>query len=256
MEYIVMHNVANITGIVFGGGEAGQQGTPLWSARTFRTPVFGSRILSPEEEFLLYSNQLYVLITSTDFPAGELIGYYTTDFDWVAYLSGTNIVPPISTPAAGCAIFRLTATEGSEATNQLNYEIFHSVQLPLQAFLQVAYEGSNGPVDRIFESVFSPIRGNDIILDDDELEALTVNALYVTVTSEDFPLFGEVRGQIRRISPCNPQSDNLLSITRGSIGVDVPSAYYQPGAGSSSSLELNLFAILLTAVFVLFAYVF
>ena len=144
------------------------------------SPIYGSVLLSDEEELLLYSRELFVLITSEQFPSGEIRGQITVDFDFWAYLSGTSVVSPVTTPAVGIA----TMTLQGDQNRRVDYSIFHSVEFPLRVNINVARAGSNGPLDIVFPSVFSPIRGDDIVLDDDELEAFATEGSYISILSD------------------------------------------------------------------------
>lgn len=209
IEYVVMHNIPDARGAFIGAAPAGDFGITLFSLGRGASPIYGSVQLTPEEELLLYDRGLYVSVVSVEFQSGEIRGQITADFDWYAYLSGTNVVSPITTPAVGIATMRL---EG-EQNRRLNYAIFHNVELPLRATVNVAKEGENGPLDLIFASVFSPIRGDDIVLDDDELEAFVTDGIYFSVTSVDYPFLGEIRGQVKRINPCSASNDNSLTVS-------------------------------------------
>lgn len=209
LEFVVFHNVPDARGGFIGVASEGEPGINLFSLGQPSSPIYGSIQLNSEEEVLLYSRQLYTSIVSVEFPAGEIRGQITVDFDWWAYLSGTNVVSPVTTPAVGVATMRLLGQQN----RRVDYSIFHSIELPLRATMNIAREGENGPLDLVFPSVFSPIRGDDLVLDDDELEAFVTEGAYISITSIDNPFLGEVRGQIRRVNPCKASRDNTLTVS-------------------------------------------
>merc|ERR1712100_919066 len=155
--------------------------------------------------------ELFVLITSEQFPSGEIRGQITVDFDLWAYLSGTSVVSPVTTPAVGIA----TMTLQGDQNRRVDYSIFHSI---------------------VFPSVFSPIRGDDIVLDDDELEAFATEGSYISILSDSYPFIGEVRGQIRRVNPCTASNDNSLTISQSDGEPDdVDVSTYDGGNGGVSA---------------------
>mmetsp|Transcript_127592 Transcript_127592/g.190188 ORF Transcript_127592/g.190188 Transcript_127592/m.190188 type:complete len:593 (-) Transcript_127592:76-1854(-) len=214
LEYVLMHNVPDALGAFIGAAPLGEPGITLFSLTTGASPIYGALQLRQEEELLLYSRSLYVSVVSDEFSQGEIRGQITVDFDWWAYLSGSNVVSPVTTPSVGIA----TMTLFGQQNRKLDYSIFHSVQTPLRATLNVAREGENGPLDLVFPSAFSPIRGDDIVFDDDELEAFVTEGSYVSITSLNYPFLGEIRGQVRRVNPCKAQNDNSLTV---SVSFDV-----------------------------------
>lgn len=209
LEWVILHNIPDAKGGFIGAAPEGAQGITLFSLGNGISPIYGSVKLNAEEELLLYTKGLYTTIVSGEYPAGEIRGQIAYDYDWWAYLSGTNVVSPVTTPAVGVA----TMTLFGEQNRKLDYSIFHNVEYPLRATLNVAKTGVNGELDLVFPTVFSPIRGNDIVFDDDELEAFATDSSYITITSIDYPFVGEIRGQIRRINPCKTQNDNELTVS-------------------------------------------
>lgn len=209
LEFVILHNVPDARSAFIGTAAAGQPGINLFSLGSGASPIYGSVQMNNEEEVLLYSRNLYTTIVSVEFPQGEIRGQISVEYDWWAYLSGTNVVSPVTTAAVGVATLQLSGQQN----RRLDYSIFHSVEFPLRATINIAREGQNGPLDLVFPTVFSPIRGDDIVFDDDELEAFVTEGAYISITSIDNPFLGEVRGQIRRVDPCKAGSDNSLTIS-------------------------------------------
>lgn len=209
LEYLVMHNVPDATGAFVHAAPENNNGAVLFALENFISPIYGSVQLTLEEELILYTQQMYFNIASEDFNSGEIRGQITVEADWWAYLSGTNVVPPVTTEAVGCATFFLDG----EQNRILNYDIHHSVATPQEVTLEIGQEGQNGDLDLVFPSIFSPIRGDSFVLDDDDLEAFVTESSYVTVLSEAYPFIGEVRGQIKRVNPCRATNDNSLTLS-------------------------------------------
>ena len=251
-EFIVMHTIRNSVSVNIGFGKIGEDGPTLYSVNSRNiSAVFGSRYLSYEEEYYLYTDQLFVTVSSGDFPEAEIRGQISTNFDFYAYLSGTFVSSPITTAAVGCATFLYT-----NRTRVFDYAIYHSVESPIEVTMSVGAEGQEGVVDRIFPAVSSPIRGDSFILDDDEIEALAYENLYVQVVSTSYPYVGEIRGQIKRIKPCKPNDDNQLSLSEpdtfnsrayssGVTSGQLTSGYF----GSSDSNILNANILLILVIF-------
>ena len=202
LEFIVIHTIRDSQSVSISFGESGVIGPALYSVDSSnQSSVFGSVRLTPEEQYYLYTYQLYVWVNSDDFPSGEIRGQIDTTNDFYSYLSGTFVTTPVTTSALGCATFTFT-----QENRTFNYAVYHTVKNALSVNLGVGSEGEGGFIDRIFPAVESPIRGDTFILDDDEIEALAYDRLYVQVVSTDYPFVGEIRGQIKQLKPCKPQA--------------------------------------------------
>jgi hypothetical protein len=231
LEFLILHDIPDASRMFIFTGPANQPQI-VTELPTPGSPVYGTLKLSPQIELLLYRQQLSILITSPEFPQGEISGEISVAFDWWVYLSGTNVVSPVTTASVGCATMRL---EGDQ-NRRLNYEILHSVPVnnTLDVLLAIGKEGENGVVDRIFASSASPIRGDDIIMDDDELEAYVTDRAYLLVTSDEYPYLGEIRGTIKRVNPCVASNDNVLTVSV-SDGVYNPQRSVTGNGGGSSA---------------------
>jgi len=192
-------------------GPRGTTGRILFNLSRTDSPIFGSTRLNRTEEFAFFSQHLYVQIDSTDFPTGEIRGQAEVAYDYYAYLSGTHNVPPRSTAATGCAAFRLDQDQ-----HELHYSIHHTVTDPLEANLMVGFEGQNGFLDRHFRRATSPIIGDSALMDDDEEIHFLEEQMYIEITSQEYP-HGELRGQILRINPCDPDQFSTLTAPAESV---------------------------------------
>jgi CHRD domain. len=233
LEFIVAHNVPNAERVSVHFGEEGVGGPVLFSvdSRNLQA-VFGSRILTHEEQYYLYTRQLYITVSSNSSLVEVIRGQIGTTYTLYSYLSGTFVSSPVTTSALGCATFLFT-----NQTREFDYAIYHTVADPILVTLSKGSEGQEGFVDRIFPSLNSPIRGNNFLLDDDEVEALAFEDLYVQVVSSSYPVVGEIRGQIKQIRPCKPQDDYRLSLSDPDTFY---SRYYSSGV-TSGQLTIGYF---------------
>ena len=72
LDYLVFHNVPSALSASIYAGAPGVAGSLFFDLSRFQNPIFGSQILTAEEEYLLYQKQLYVGISSVAFPNGEV----------------------------------------------------------------------------------------------------------------------------------------------------------------------------------------
>eukprot|EP01095_Lingulamoeba_sp_RSL-Kostka_P002695 TRINITY_DN13606_c0_g1_i1.p1 TRINITY_DN13606_c0_g1~~TRINITY_DN13606_c0_g1_i1.p1 ORF type:complete len:651 (+),score=275.06 TRINITY_DN13606_c0_g1_i1:40-1992(+) len=228
MEYFIVHDIENPTSAFLHAGPIGEIGSARFSLSRSESPIYGAIQLTLEEEFLLYSQQLYFNIYSGAFSSGEIRGQITIEYDFYAYISGTNVVPPVTTSSVGCATMDLIGDQ----SRIMDYQIIHHVSDPDSTAIRTAREGENGGITFRMQSTRSPIEGNDYILDDDELQDLKNENLYLSVASGDFP-FGEIRGQIKRIKPCVVSRDDSLTLIPGIPSIGLPSS------DVSNSLDLQ-----------------
>ena len=125
MEWMIFHTVSQPTSLLVRAAPPGFSGPILFSttgANALRSPIFGSKILNAEEEWVLYAQQMYFQINSVNFPSGEIRGQLTTQFDFFAFITGVQMVPPVTTAHMGCATFNLR-----DLNFNVDFEIFHSI---------------------------------------------------------------------------------------------------------------------------------
>jgi len=208
MEYLIYHSVPQATRLEARAAPHGFSGPLLFALgpeHNLKTPIYGSRILGPEEEYVLYAEQMYFQINSVNFPDGEIRGQLTAQYDFFAHMTGIQVVPPITTANLGCATFDLT-----DLNYNVDFEVMHSIEDATAVDLVRGGIGEPGdPLNTrhlaaasIRRSPESPLIG-DVILDDDDQAAWITDRTFVQVSSERFP-FGEIRGQVMRIKPCDP----------------------------------------------------
>jgi len=235
-EYLVFHNVQSATSAIIEQAVNGSTGAALFGLSRAQSPIFGFNYLSLEEEYLLYSLQLYVNIISTNNPQGEIRGNINVQYQYYAYLSGTQINPPITTGSLGCATFSF----GNNRT--MNYDIEHSVAFPLSTEFSLGAYGQNGLYQFSFPNTASPIQGS-VDLDDDELANLVEGFTYVTVRSSTY-FSGEIRVQIFRVNPCTVTRDNGISAPAPPQPfITNPNFNINAGSSVAASLLVVIFAL-------------
>lgn len=208
MEYFIMHNVDDaVAAFAFEGGP-NTNGPIQFSLDNFRSPTYGSHVLNEEQEYALYTEQLYLSIISNQFPNGEIRGTLTSfDYDFYAYLTGSEIIPPVSTASVGLGLFKVVPSNPAAPNNgfrALEFYVMHNIESTNALIGQIrgGFEGENGDLVLQFnQQVFSPFNGQ-FDVDDDDLQALVDDQLYLTILTDTHPL-GEIRGNIKRIKPCD-----------------------------------------------------
>lgn len=247
LEYLVVHDVASPISAQIRAAPPGSRGAILFSLSTAESPIYGSKVLSAAEEYLLYAQQMYVQVDSLNFPQnGEIRGQLTTQFDFFAYLTGNQMVPPVTTASLGCASFDLT-----DYNYNLDFEVVHSVDDPTNVYFVQGKLGETGTLAdtrqlQIYasnRSPDSPVIG-DMTIDDDEQVNFVQGFSYVQVNSAQYPL-GEIRGQIYRIHPCDPdqssETSNLIDYAPYTY-VDLPITFNE-GNMLTASYMMTLAAV-------------
>jgi hypothetical protein len=241
-----MHTIRDAQSVLIGVGLEGTAGPSIFfvNSQTLSS-VYGSFFLSYDEEYYLYTNQLFVMVNSNDYPSGEIRDQIGTLYDFYAYMSGTFVNGAVSTSALGCATFTLT-----DSNRTFNYDIFHSVSSPIEITLNVGADGEEGPVDRVFPGTHSPIKGNDFILDDDEIDNIAHNNMYVQIRSDVYQYPGEIRGQLKRVKPCIPQPYylNLPGVYNGN-STQGGQNYASSPASTLTPFNVNIIICMLLFIF-------
>lgn len=231
LEYVIHHSIqeGDVTGFI---GFKDGQFIPLFSLPRGESPVYGSEILTEEEALALYNGNLIVALQSNF--QGGIVGQINSDWDFWAYLSGTNEVSPVTTPATGAGIFRLVqdADDDDGVPSTLQYDIYHTVANPRSASFMGGAEGNPGILKFSIQNLNVMVDGNpekspwsgSIDMDDDELEALVDELLFFEITTIQHPQ-GEIRGTLKRIDPC--QESDLSFSHYSSSPIDVFSYFTQ-----------------------------
>ena len=192
LEYLVYHNVPNALSATIFSGTVGSNGAPVVELSRIESPITGFTVLSYEDEYALYSQELYIVIGSAAFPDGEVRGQLTTEYDFFAYLSGTWVTPPVSTAAVGCAVFKLD-TSSTMSGHKLSYGIHHGVRS------ERVSERARVECSRLTHGSTQVSQPISVTLNKGaELEDWLGGKMYLSVTSAKYPN-GELRGQVYRI---------------------------------------------------------
>jgi len=125
LEYFIYHSVDSPTGAWMNLGASGTLGSRIWPLARAENPIYGTRVLTPTEILAFYEGTLYVTVESLVHPEGEIRGQINNNYDYYAYLSPSQVVPPRTSSGVGCATLRL-----NEKTNDgqvLNYDIHFTI---------------------------------------------------------------------------------------------------------------------------------
>ena len=99
LEYLIYHTVEQPTSAQLRIGSPGESGPILFLLNSAVSPIYGSQIITQEEVYYLYSEQTYIQINGENYDksAGEIRGQITSQFDFYAFLTGSQVVPPVTT---------------------------------------------------------------------------------------------------------------------------------------------------------------
>lgn len=183
--------------------------------------------LSDSEKDTLWEQGMYVNVHTSANPGGEVRGQIIPqNIALSARLSGSEMVPPVSTGASGLATFAL------HSDNSMSYDLCVSGISGTAAHVYVGDEGSNGTL--LFSLSGGPTSwtGTSASSLVDQNEAFN-SGLYVVVESAAFPN-GEIRGQIEPVSSPDPRV--LITQGGGSVTID----YTLSGLAPSASVSLYI----------------
>jgi len=254
MEFLVFHSVPQAVRLEARAAPPGFSGPVLFSRNGLdecRSPIFSSQVLSLDEDWILFAEQMYFELHSVNYPNGEIRGQLTTQFDFFSIMTGNQHVPPVTTSNLGCATFDL-----SDLNYKVDFEILHSIKSVTAVEWFRGPPGDPGELQtkrnlasfNIYKSPRSPLLGSWIIDDDEQSDWVNGNT-FVQISSKDYP-DGEIRGQIVRIKPC----DSIKGYDTQSFEVadSLNSLIELPIRGSSSMLEVSL--ILMFGCFLIFLF--
>jgi len=206
LEYLIIHTLplANSGTGYINSGAVGSVDSVLFPLPTGVSPIYGSVTLTSDEQGLLFKNLLFVGIysggsqdTSSGLIRGQILD---NDWQYFAYLSGTNVVPPVTTAAVG--IIFLNPRKGSSSSNfTLQYQLVHNVPQASSAAIYYGTQYENGKKLMDLPSSQSPTTFT-LDLTQNEHTVITSQATYLVLQSSS-DLFGAVRGQIIPLSNCD-----------------------------------------------------
>ena len=152
-----------------------------------------------------------LLAAACDGPCGGSDGCGVTVTDWEAMLSGTNHVPPVTTDAAGAAIFHLTSpstvaytiTISAMPSTAISSATLHQAAAgATTATVAVALCGTGGAGVPACANLSAPgvLVTHTAILSPAQVTVMRAFGMYANVRTAGNP-DGEIRGQLRVVAP-------------------------------------------------------
>jgi len=253
LDYLVYHTVSTPTGAWMNLGDRYTDGIKLWPLARNKGPIYGSRILTADEVIAFYQQRLYITIESLIYPEGEIRGQVSDTYNYYAYLTGTQLLPPLTTSSIGCATLRM-----DEVTNKgriLNYD----VHFELDEYEEVSVEllhadvGLEGETLHTMGETFASISGTDVFLSNSEVNFVGTEKTYIQVGHpSNAGGAGKLRGQVYHIiNPCpfltSRPDDNPKTPTSSWARYEVPT-YIEWGNSSSSFHMLSIIVLVIISV--------
>lgn len=225
IEYLVVHNVEDAVLAVAGQGQRGEAGLVLFDLARPQSPIYGSHLLAPSERSLLFVQQIYFEVYAVGRADPVLRGQIERDNDYFAYLTGTQMIPPVTTAAVGCASFDL------RPDRVVDYDIVHTVKNPSAVGLyhgKIGQTQTLGEINALFSTYKSPMRGSDVQLSPLDRTRFREERMFLKVHSADYPN-GELRGQVLRL---------LTASCDNSLGDPAPDPFFPPDAPSDGQFGI------------------
>ena len=195
IRFSVRHNVVNPTAAHFHTASAGENGPVTIPITLTGTDTTGTAPVTPTVAADLEAGRLYANVHSMANPGGEIRGQVLRPGEvvYIARLSGTQEVPPVTTIASGHGTFIVNA-----ARDALRYRVSIANISANAAHVHRAPGGVNGPI--VFN--LEPLGAGVVIsgtttLDAGRLADLERGLWYANVHSPTATA-GEMRGQILR----------------------------------------------------------
>ena len=142
----------------------------------------------------------------------QIAGAITAEINFFAYLSGTNVIPPVTTHYTGL----LVADFVEETT--LAYDIQHNVEDAVEIFVMLGVDGENSDQELFsLPTLRSPSSGVVELNSQDVIDAIRSEVTYMEIRTRDRPL-GAIRGSIRLLNACEVEIDNEISLPDDSDG--------------------------------------
>jgi hypothetical protein len=143
MEYLVVHNVALADRAQAAFGDPRTIGPKLFDLARAKSPIYGRVTLSASSQNALIFQQMYFEIFQPGQVTSTIRGQIEKKYEYYAYLSGSQLVPPITTSAVGCAAITVNPNK------VINYEIHHHVAKPSAVVLSAGDVGQVTPLDTV-----------------------------------------------------------------------------------------------------------
>ena len=214
VEYMVVHNLANPVNasIMLNDGVLSKLNGKI-------SPIFGNFTLSVGLVEQLIQGNLFIQIDN--FSGGSVRGKIDQQFPLYAYISGSQEVPSVTSPAKGIA---LLSVSGSTLSYRVQFENIS----PTAAHFHFGVAGVKGDILITFDSLVSPVVGS-ASLSSNQRNELFSGQWYVNLHSTAFSS-GESRGQvIPSFSVCAFASENSITPSTDD---------YVPNDTASSALQI------------------
>eukprot|EP00276_Gloeochaete_wittrockiana_P024134 CAMPEP_0184364862 /NCGR_PEP_ID=MMETSP1089-20130417/146212_1 /TAXON_ID=38269 ORGANISM="Gloeochaete wittrockiana, Strain SAG46.84" /NCGR_SAMPLE_ID=MMETSP1089 /ASSEMBLY_ACC=CAM_ASM_000445 /LENGTH=559 /DNA_ID=CAMNT_0026705887 /DNA_START=41 /DNA_END=1717 /DNA_ORIENTATION=+ len=191
-------------------GDLSDDGGSVYDSDNFNvipnSPYYGSVTLTTNQEASLLEGKFAIEL-------GGAAEAYNTEYTHYAYLTGSNVVPPISTAAIGISVLRINDPKIDFLV------VFDNV--PIGAVTVDLYDGTEGTNGDLIRTVFDSTEdGNSntnsfevsVELTAAQIADLKRGNLYLTVNTASFP-FGVIRGQFLALAACTSTNagDNTVS---------------------------------------------
>lgn len=204
LEYLVYHSVHSPTSAWMNLGDRYSNGVKIWPLARAEGPIYGSRLLTADEIVAFYQQRLYVTIESLIYPDGEIRGQIADTYTYYAYLTGTQLLPPKTTSAIGCATLRM-----NEVTNRgriLDFDVHFGSPDYKEFSVDLLHGdiGTEGEFMYNLGSTYGSLSNNNVFLSNTEVNYVGNENTYIQVG--DPALAGGrgiLRGQVYHIrNPC------------------------------------------------------
>jgi hypothetical protein len=190
LNYDITQNVANAQAVNLHIGAPGENGAVAHQLTPVSGQMTGSITLSADEQAALPVDQLYLDVTSTAFPDGEIRGQLTLPGAtiFVAVPTGAQEVPPINTQYAAHASFILSPDQGTI--------LFHVVTTatPTNVLLQRSIGSLNGQIAYPLTPLGKTMDGT-LQIGTNDSQDIQAARFYVNIQTAGNPA-GELRGQL------------------------------------------------------------
>jgi hypothetical protein len=190
LNYDITQNVANAQAVNLHVGAAAENGPVAHQLTPVSDHMTGSITLATDEQAALTADQLYVDVTSSAQPSGEIRGQLTLPGAtiFVAVPTGAQQVPPVNTQYTAHASFVLSPDQAN-----LTFHIV-TTAMPTNVLLQSAIGSLNGQVRYPLQSLGRTMDGT-VQLGTGDPPDLQAARFYVNIQTAANPA-GELRGQI------------------------------------------------------------
>jgi plastocyanin len=192
MSFTIRHDVSSPIDAHVHFGAPGVGGPAVFPFTSFTSPITGTWMLDTTDIKNLFTNQLYINVHSTAFPAGEIrgqVGRETARFAYLLTEAEADGGAGTGSSATGFAVCELSANQET-----MFIQVEHDIASAIDAHVHFGAAGVEGPVRYGFTSPASPAAEVWSVTEQDIVDLLDGN-LYINIHSPTWPS-GEIRGQM------------------------------------------------------------